>query len=506
MPSDEPKAAPSPSRRKAAAGTFVATGLNTLILSVQALVLMPLWQHAIGGRVYGAWLASGDFLYWMMAFDLGLPNLMIQRIGAAHGRGDRQLVGRYFATGAIVLAVVGAALSVIAILLAPFMPVLLGLHGQDAVLLTSCLQLAGGATGIVLASNAVLGYTRGVQDTTAFNAFSLLGSAALFAVSFWSVRRGDGLWSIPYGLCARAAFAVAGSLWVVVAHLRKGDLTDFRPTRHIGVEYLRILPATALGGLSYALKNQSESFLIGLVLGPDKVTMFNFTKRGAEVLRALLDTVAFASYGAFAHLVGSEQRQRSLLLHAQLTTLRLSLAIGLVTAFVALNRSFVATWVGAGQYGGDPLTILIGAQVILAGSSFAINYLYRAAGNVMRGSMAQLVESLVRVPAMVVGLYAVGYAGIPLAAILTSVVAMVIQLRWTREDLGAFADPAQILTPRYVVVGATVFALGCVLAYAWFLPGWSRVLTTGLALGAFGVGTMFSVDPYSPLKRRKRVG
>ena len=487
-------------RRKAAIGTFVATGLNTLVLSVQALVLMPMFDRAIGGRLYGAWLASGDFLYWMMAFDLGLPNLMIQRIGAAHGRGDRAAVGGYFATGALVLGAVGFVLALLSVLIAPAMPGLLGLRGDEATLLTGCLRLAALATSVVMATNAVLGYTRGVQDTAAFNAFSLIGTLALFATSYACLKRGDGLWSIPLGLCARAAFALLGSLWVVVAHLRDERLASFRPTRTIGAEYLRIMPATALGGLSYALKNQSESFLIGLVMGPDKVTVFNFTKRGAEVLRALLDTFAFSSYGAFAHLVGSEERRRSLLLHAQLTTLRLSLAVGSVAAFVALNRSFVATWAGPSLYGGNLLTILIGAQVVLTGSSFAINYLYRAAGNLMRGSMAQLVESLVRVPLMVVGLYAVGYAGIPVAAILTSVVAMAIQLRWTRDDLSAFADPARILNPRYVAVALAVFAAGCLLAYSAFVPGWSRVVGAGLVLGAVGVGTMLAADPYSPFR------
>ncbi len=491
------------SRRKAAAGTFVSSGLNTVVLSVQALILMPICERIIGGRVYGAWLASGDFLYWIMAFDLGLPTLMIQRIGSAHGRGDREAVGEYFSTGAIFLVSLGLLIGAAAVAVAPLVPVVLGLHGSEANLLISCIRLGGVATSIVLASNAVLGYTRGVQDTLAFNAFSLVGTIAMFAVSMTMLLKGGGLWSLPYGLLARALFAVLGSLWVVFAHLGSGELTLARPSKRISKEYATILPASALGGISYALMSQSESILVGIILGPEKVPILNFTRKGAEVLRALLDTVAYASYGAFAHLVGSPERSRSLLVHAQITTLRLSLAGGSAAVFMALNHSFVATWAGSALYGGAWLTILIGGQVVASGASNLMNYLYRATGMLMQGSVAQVLESFIRVPLMIAGLWAFGYAGIPAAAILTSTVAAVVLLRLTRDELSQVATPARIITPVYGVVLAVVFGFGAWSAFYVYLPGWRTLLPAGAILSLIAIAVVLLVDPYPVWKRSR---
>ena len=491
------------SRRKAAAGTFLGSGVNTLILSIQALILMPLCERIIGGRIYGAWLASGDFLYWIMAFDLGLPSLMIQRIGAAHGRGDRVAVGEYFGTGVIFLAAVGVLIGLAAVLIAPLMPLVLGLRGAEAQLLTACIRLGGAATCIVLASNAVLGYTRGVQDTAAFNVFSILGTLAMFAVSATTLLRGSGLWSIPYGLLTRAFFAVLGSLWVVAAHVRSGELSHCRPTRVVSREYATILPASALGGISYALMSQSESIVIGILLGPEKVPIFNFTRKGAEVLRALLDTVAFASYGAFAHLIASAERARSMAVHAQITTLRLSLAIGMAAVYLALNHSFVATWAGPGLYGGPLLTVLIGAQIVAAGASNLMNYLYRATGRLMRGSVAQFAESLVRVPLMVGGVLWFGYAGIPAAAILTSVVACIILLRWTRDEMSPFARPVAILNPIYSCVLVALFGVGILGDYSLTMFGWKLLIPAGAILSAAAVGIVLVADP-NPIWQRRR--
>jgi len=498
-------AAPATSRRRAAIGTFLSSGLNTLVLSIQALLLMPKCQELIGGRVYGAWLATGDVLYWIMAFDLGLPNLMIQRIGAAHGRGDRKEGNEYFATGIVFLGIVGIVMALTGLVVAPILPRSLKLYGEEAALLTGCIRLATVATSIVLASNAVLGYTRGVQKTDLFNLFSLLGTIAMFIVSLTTLLKGAGLWSIPFGLCTRAAFAVMGSLAVIFTQGRRGELKGFGYSKTVAREYLLILPASALGGVSYALMNQSESLLIGFLMGPEKVPIFNFTRKGAEVLRALIDTVAFSSYGAFAHLVGSDEKARSLLIHAQITTFRLSLAVGASAGYIALNHSFVTVWTrGEAMYGGSLLTVLIGAQIVAVGASNLMNYLYRATGQLMRGSLAQFGESLVRIPLMVAGILAFGYIGIPAVSILTSLVACGFLLHWTRQELRPFAEPAIILTPRYVAVLCAVFGAGILGAFGFFHPQWSIVLPVGGLTTVLAVALVMAADPYPIWKRRRR--
>ena len=84
------RSAPAGAKQSAPRGSLHDDGerASTLIASIQSVILIPLHIAHIGPRLYGAWLGSGDILVWMQAFDFGLPNLMIQRIGEAHGRGD----------------------------------------------------------------------------------------------------------------------------------------------------------------------------------------------------------------------------------------------------------------------------------------------------------------------------------------------------------------------------------------------------------------------------------
>ena len=273
----------STSRRRAALVTLAGSTTNTLVVSIQGVVLIPLYLRAIGPRLYGAWLGSGDILVWMYAFDLGLPNLMIQRIGAAHGRGDSRSVAEYFATGMVVLAVVAFAIALCASALAFPLPGWMGLVGAEANTLRLCFIVGSIAQAANIFNNSVVGFSRGVQNTTFMNMVVIVSSVVGFGVSLGLVLTGWGLWAVALGLVARSGVSLVGSVFFTVSALRGGMLRFFRVRRHMLREFLVISPATALGGIGYAVMNQSEAALVAIFLRPELATVLILTRKALDV-------------------------------------------------------------------------------------------------------------------------------------------------------------------------------------------------------------------------------
>src|SRR5215210_4877473 len=75
----------SQSRRRAALTTLFGTGATVAVTVAQAFVLIPLSLLHLGTHLYGAWLGAFELLIWLQLLDMGIPNLMTQRIGAAVG-------------------------------------------------------------------------------------------------------------------------------------------------------------------------------------------------------------------------------------------------------------------------------------------------------------------------------------------------------------------------------------------------------------------------------------
>jgi O-antigen/teichoic acid export membrane protein len=464
-----------------------------VVVAAQSLVLAPLFLHYLGPRLYGAWLATGEVLVWIQSFDLGLPNLLIQRIGAAHARDDRRTVAEYLAAGLLALLVVGAVLAAIALAAAPYLGAWFHLQGGEARLLTACFAVAAIATVLIVPSNAVVGFARGVQDTGVVSGVYTLSVLTSFGVTLTLLLQGWGLWAAAMGVVARVACTVVGTGWFLARHLRSGLASHFHVRRAPLAEILRISPVTAAGGLAYVGMTYSEMALVGVFAGPELVTVYGLTRRAIDLGRAIVDMIGAAAYGGFAHLSASDDRHRALDIHAQISALRWLLAIATAAAYLAVNTSLVGVWVGPAQFGGVALTAAFALQMIVGGQAYLLNYLYRATGPVAHGSMALLVEAIVRVPLMLALFWTVGLVGIPMAAVGTGAAAAVLAHRWTSRRLGR-AGGAQHGGPLSALVQVALLAVALLLAPRLVLSWW-YVLGTGTAMAAVGCVALAAVDP-----------
>lgn len=483
------------SRRRSALATLLGTSTSTLILGIQAVVLIPLYIHALGPRLYGAWLGSGDILVWLQAFDLGLPNVLIQRVGAAHGRGDRKAANEYFASSMAVMAGIATLAGVAAVAASPVVPRLMGVSGAEADVLRRCFAVAALGAALNLFTNGIVGFSRAIQRTGFLNVVTIVATICGFVVSLGLVLAGAGLWAIALGLVTRSVLVFAGGLVFVAVQARGEHRREYRPRRAMLRELVTVLPATALGGLGYSVMNQSESFIVATFLRPELATILVITRKVLELGRGLIDTIAFATYGGFAHLATSEQRHRVLHAHAEISAVRSSLAVVAAAAYMAINASLVGLWVGSAQYGGHTLTILIALQFIVVGGSFLTNYLYRALGPVMRGSLALAAESVLRVPLMIGLALWLGLVGIPLAGILTAAGFAALAHRWTLREVSGFAEPYPATPAAVWVARISVFSGGALLAVFARWPSWWSLGVVGTMVVGLAGTLLIAVDP-----------
>ncbi len=469
-------------RKRAALISFVGNAANILVLSVQAALLIPLYVKHIGQKLYGAWLGSGDLLTWIQVFDLGLPNLLTQRIGAAHGKGDEASAKRYLATGVVLMAAICVLVLVVSLALASGVPSWMGLHGTDAAHFRRTLQVATAATVLVLFNNLFLGYSRAVQDTEFLSIATIIASLAALAISSVLIIKGFRLWAISIGLVCRAIVCTTASLiflWKTRARLI-GITKAY--DREVAWELLRITPSATLGGASYILLNQSEVFLVASISTPEAAVIFSLTRKLVEIARAVVDMIPFAVYAGFAHLVSSDDRRRALQVFSQIYSFRLSIALSIAAAVMMLNESFMTMWIGDKYWGGRLLTTLFALQFLVAGQSFLVNYLYRASGFIKEGSMALFYEALVRILLSAALLFGLGGCVLPAVAILTSLFSHAIIRKRLILELRTPSEPKPKVDTLTGILRASILACSFVMPLFMKFESWVSLVGAGLTV------------------------
>ncbi len=485
---------PTVSRQRAAFATFAGSTATTLLVSVQALVLMPMYLSHIGTRMYGAWLATGDLLVLMLAFDMGIPNILIQRIGASLAKNDKPAIGAYFGTGATILSGFALTLGLILASISPFVPHWVHLSGSEASLLQRTFLLDAFAICMMLINFIFQGLARGLQETTMVNASSFVATLIGFGTTLGLLLTGHGLWSISIGVAIRGGFALLGSIFFLLFVVDEEIRKSLRFDRTVVREFWQLSPTMFLAGLGYSLMNNCQVFLAALVLGPESSTIFGLTRKAADLGRNVLDAVGNASYGGFAHLYASGDRAKSRSIYREVVAIYLAVGLAIMSAYVAVNPSLVGVWVSQKMFGGTLLTVLLALSTLIGGWSYLTLSLYRSTGNHQTVSLALLSECACRLPVMLGLLYLFGLPGLPMGAILTGLVsgiwAHVRIQQQIRSDEPSIAEPATVWVAR-----AAIFAIGVVLCAFAFKPTWSFVVSVGpvILIGAGGV--FLKIDP-----------
>ncbi len=481
-------------RRRAAWATFAGSTSSTLVATIQSIVLMPLYLSQIGASAYGAWLASGELLGLLLAFDAGIPNLMIQRIGAALAKDDRREIGGYFGTGLAVLVAFSVLVGLGLASVAGSVPRLVGIAGPEAAALSGSFQIGALAFSLMLVTFAFQGLARGLQQTAMVHGAVLAGTLVGFAVTAGMLASGFGLWSIASGLLARSLVAIVGCLIYLFRQVDPEIRHSIRIDRDAGRDYRKLSPPLFLSGLGFLLTNNSQVLLAAILLGPGVAAVYGITRKAAEFVTAFLNAVGNATYGGFAHLFAEGDRTRARKVYGEIVALYVSLGLALLGAYLAVNPSLVEVWASAELYGGAGLCVLVAGSHLLSGWAYLETSLYRATGAHGGSSASMLVYCAARI-GLAIGLAKlVGVHGLPAA----SIVAGACLGFWTRSRMRRElpeSEGERVSIGRTWALRVGVFALGVGLCLAGLPASWPSVLAAGGTTAAVSLGLFLALDP-----------
>ncbi len=492
-------------RMRAATSTFAGSTATTLLVSIQALVMMPLYMLHIGPRMYGAWLATGEMLVLMLAFDMGIPNIIIQRIGAALASSDKKAIGAYFGTGAMILCTFALALGLILAIIAPFVPSWVHLKGAEAQLLQNAFLLDIVAICLMLINFIFQGLARGLQETTTINVSSFVATLIGFGTTLLLLTTGYGLWSISIGVTVRAVLTLLGSICFLLFGVDKEIRSSVRYDREVAKEFRKLSPPMFAAGVSYGFMNNSQVLLAAILLGPEKATIFGLTRKAADVARNILDAVGNASYGGFAHLFATGDKKRSQAVYREIIAVYLAVGLALMCAYTATNPSLVGVWVSKEMFGGSTLTILVALSTLIGGWSYLTLSLYRSTNHHKAVSSALLIECLCRLPAMVGFLLVLGLPGLPIGTICTGLVSGI----WAHFKIRALTESkTEAKDHQTFVWGAriTMFVVGIVICTLSIRPSWVFVLGIGGSIVLLSGVLFLGIDPLLERVRGKVIG
>ena len=451
-PVDETSATDSPapavfrpvSRRVATFWNIVFSYVYMGLVIVRNLVLVPFYLHHLTPAEYGAWVATGQVLAYLVT-DFGLLAVLFQQVAVAYGQSDRAQLERLGGTGLVISAALALICTAMCLVLSPFIPHFFRtLKPQEVLHLTHTLMIVSGANGGYILALAAVGLMRSLQRPFLSGLVRVLAEVVGIIVTILLLVRGWGLESLAWGLALRtvlgAGVNLSWLLWVWLHEFQIGLRWAASDAWNLG----RLSVYQCLTYLAGGLKDTIDPFLIGVILTPEIALMYTLTIRSAEMIRLqLVGPLSAAMIPSLSHLHGEGRRvhfNRVVILMSQLQTLIASIGLGGVLIF---NKTFVTLWVGADQYSGMTVTVLIVIYGLLYLTTLLAYEAVYSLGQFWNLAKAVWLDLLIRAPLAVVLIYYFGPWGALAGAIAGQaisyngylVVVAVRKLGFTRAEL-----------------------------------------------------------------------
>jgi O-antigen/teichoic acid export membrane protein len=471
-------------RRQAVTIQMVGGYLDKAVIIIQGFLLIPLYLHFIGDRMYGLWLASGGILVWLGFMDMGLSGILIQRVSHAYGSKEYARAADFFYNGLLIFCILGFCFFALVMGLSFFIPGWFKAVGREASVLRICFQLAGVAATAEFMSNCLRGFSQALQRPLVPMMGMLLFRIVGLAVVILLLLRGYKLWSIPIGLMVTSIPSLAiNGVYALILLRGLGGACKLR--RAYLLDVARHSPALFASKLGSSMVAGIEPTLIALILKPEIVPVFVITRRAADMVHQLLSVIMASTFPGVAHLYADGDRDKFRDIVAAILTISFGGAVIGFSTYVAANQTFVDLWIGPGQSLGEVVTICMALGLLTLFMRQSLFLILIGMGDIKFASFLNLAEAIFRMALMTGLLYGVGLIGLPLGMLAScAVFGWVLWNRYCRKASKAPTRKRLMLSP--VVLLSFVFAAGyaaslaCTGVNTW--GGFALYLTAALAV------------------------
>lgn len=490
-----------PSRSKAVLWHVAGGWLGNFLIIVQGLLLIPLYIGFLGDRLYGFWLASSGVLAWMTMVDVGGASITKVRCASAYAKKDLGLVAAYFWHGVIIMCLVVSTFLVLVFSLGSHVVEWLNVDEEYTDIIFQCFLIVGLGTSLSLWNNFLRDFASALQRNKVPVFLQTLGDlVALIGILVALLILDLGLWSLVIGVLIRTTIPFLGNLFHTFLILRSAG-SRIRWARLIFKDYLTTMPSVLGAKASGNFTRQLPVVILGKFYGPEVTVAYTVTMRLLQMGQHFINHGLSALNAACSHFYGdpSVSPERKSKLVGSLTRGYTFLAGASVLGYALLNHGFVTLWTGQEHFLGQDFTVLAAIGSFLLLRSSILTSQISALGLIRQACNASIIEQLLKGILIILGTYAIGVEGIPLAIISSGLCTQFLYFRILNQaDLGVM-EGLKPLFWTWVPVAALV-GMTNIVSSVFVMGNWALFLLYAAITGAaLGLVVVFGVPQFQDL-------
>lgn len=416
---------PCVNKRFAAVANLAFSSSHAIFTIVTGLLMVPVYLHHFNMATYGAWLASGNVIAMIALIEPGISTVATQRLAASYAADEKRRFANIFGSAFLLSVGFGVVVIVAGLCLAPFIPAWLNAPSDQRYSLSVALCFSTLGAGISFTFYLLGAVPQAWQRTVAPGVIGLFALTANIVAILAGLYYDLGVVALGLGSLALSSIYVLGYLVYII--VMWGRLEFPRPTASMAtaLEIWHEAKMLLLAKIAGTIGKYLEAPAAALAVSTEAAAVLILTGRVLNAVQMFADRVGTAVFAGMAHSFASFREGADYKVMKEviiISTVISGLGIGFS---LALSEPIINLWVGKNAFGGLNLLLLLSLSSFVSSRKDIVSTILVANGQIRQASVWLAIEALVRV--LFITLLAVIFKvpGIPLAAALASLVAIV---------------------------------------------------------------------------------
>lgn len=420
---------------KASFFNYLFNSINTIIIIVNGIVMVPIYFHYMSVSTYGAWLASGNVIAMLGLIESGFASVITQKMSVSIVNNEIVQFRKQAGANVITAFLFASVILLFGLAISPFVADWVNVDASDKGAIRIAFIVALVASCISLMVSLFGAFPQVWQDTKTIGIINTISNLVAIVSLVFFLLFGFGVVSIALSYLVRASLNLLfqGS-WIIRGWRRRGfgkPLFD-----HHSVFYLfKACIYPFLSKLSGVFMGHSQSFIIAHFMNPALAAVYDITTKVCTVACTFVSQTNGSFFALFSLTMATKDKARINDVFKKTSSFFFFslLAVGLYS--LCFTEPIIRYWVGLDKYGGTLLlAVAVFATLISQIRSYLNNIIYTG-GLINKSAKLDILCMFVYLLALFLIIKQTQVYAIPIATAVSCLLFLVWYLRIMKKDL-----------------------------------------------------------------------
>lgn len=406
---------------KASLYNYLFNSINSIVMIVNGIIMVPLYFHYMSVATYGAWLASGNLVAMIGLLEAGFSGVITQKMASAIATNNREgflsLAGSNILTAGIISILIFALGSC-------FIPFIANIVNADAewasdITIAYTISLLSSAIAVLVSLFGA--FPQVWQQTRQVGIINTCVNIWAIVVMVVCLLLGKGVVSLALGYLARSSTNLLIQGYWIMRHWRECEKE--KPVFRIkeSISLLRECFYPMLAKVSGVLMSHSQSLILAALLAPTAAAIYDITSKVISCANGFVSMANGSFFALLSIVFGKNDKAELNRVVGNIIQYFTICVIGVFVFGVCFSKAVVYYWVGLDKYGGDFLLIAVGiASLVNLYKAFFNNLLFTS-GNIKKSSIIDMFSLIVYITSLALSIRLLGVYSVPVSLFITNV-------------------------------------------------------------------------------------